>query len=130
MNLLSSRTFPLVPIKAAFRLVSQTNPRAQREILKAVLANNPSFALLNAWSELEYQVSKKVRMDRQNSPNQQIIKEVSKTLRLPKKSATRLRTISQKRNGVAHAIQGRDAPTWGDVIFVMRTAKKYRRMKT
>lgn len=130
MNLLSSGTFPLVPIKTAFRLVSKTNPRAQREILKAVLANNPSFALLNAWSELEYQVSKKVRMDRQNSPNQQIIKEVSKTLRLPKKTATRLRTISQKRNGVAHAIQGRDSPTWGDVIFVMRTAKKYRRMKT
>ena len=65
--MLSSRTFPLAPVKAAFRLVSQTNPRAQREILKAVLANNPSFALLNAWSELEYQVSKKVRMDRQNS---------------------------------------------------------------
>ena len=90
MRVLSSRTFPLAPVKAAFRLMSQTNPRAQREILRAVLANNPSFALLNAWSELEYQVSKKVRMDRQNSPNQQIIKEVSKTLRLPKKSVTRL----------------------------------------
>ena len=130
MKLLSSRTFPLAPVKLAFRLVSQTNPRAQREILKAVLANNPSFALLNAWSELEYQVSKKIRMDRQNSPNQQVIKEVSKSLRLPKKSATRLRSISQKRNGVAHAIQGRDAPTWADVFFVMRIARKYRRMKT
>ena len=46
-KVLSSRTFPLAPVKAAFRLVSQTNLRAQREILRAVLANNPSFALLN-----------------------------------------------------------------------------------
>ena len=127
--MISSRNFPLVPIKTVFRLVSQTNPRAQREIFKAVLANNPSFALLNAWSELEYQVSKGVRLDRYSSPNQQIIKEVSKSLDIPKKSEARLRSISHKRNGVAHAIQGRDAPTWADVFFVMRTAKKYRRMK-
>ena len=73
MKLISSRKFPLAPVKLALRLVSQSNPLAQREILKAVLANNPSFALLNAWSELEYQVSKKIRMDRQNSPNQQVI---------------------------------------------------------
>ena len=42
----------------------------------------------------------------------------------------RLVSISQMRNGIAHAIPNRSKPSWSDVSFILRLAKKYRRMKT
>ena len=57
------------------------------------------------------------------------VEECVKVIGLSKKSKKRLKSISQMRNGVAHALPKRQKPTWSDVIFVLRIARKYRRMK-
>jgi endonuclease III-like uncharacterized protein len=100
------------------------NPRARKEILFSLFNNNTSFALLNAWSELENDVKfhKKLSKSKMTSISKQIIKECVRTLDLSSKDEKRLVSISQMRNGIAHAIPNRSKPSW-------RLAKKYRRMK-
>lgn len=105
------------------------NSRSRREILYSYLSNNPSYGLINAWSELENEV--RFYRDLQYSviSSDLVIKECVKVIGLSNKSKKRLKSISQMRNGVAHALPKRQKPTWSDVIFVLRIARKYRRMK-
>jgi endonuclease III-like uncharacterized protein len=107
------------------------NSRARKEILFSLFNNNTSFALLNAWSELENDVKfhKKLSKSKMTSISKQIIKECVRTLDLSSKDEKRLVSISQMRNGIAHAIPNRSKPSWSDVSFTLRLAKKYRRMK-
>jgi hypothetical protein len=120
------------PIKSPFpfllKIFTNTNPRAQTGLFKSLTTNNPSYGLLNAWSELEFQVNKQVEVSYKKSANKQIISECTNALSLSKSDQKRLKSISRQRNGVAHAIGGRSSPTWSDVLFVLRISKKYRRV--
>ena len=106
------------------------NSRARKEILFSLFNNNPSFALLNAWSELENDVKFHKKFPKSKTTSDKIIKECVSTLNLSSKDEKRLVSISQMRNGIAHAIPNRTKPSWSDVSFILRLAKKYRRMKT
>lgn len=106
------------------------NSRARKEILFSLFNNNPSFALLNAWSELENDVKFHGKLPRGQTTSDKIINECVSVLDLSSKEQKRLVSISQMRNGIAHAIPNRSKPSWSDVSFVLRLARKYRRMKT
>ena len=106
------------------------NSRARKEILFSLFNNNTSFALLNAWSELENDVKFHKKLLKSKTNSDQIIKECVSTLNLSSVDEKRLVSISQMRNGIAHAIPNRSKPSWSDVSFILRLAKKYRRMKT
>ncbi len=106
------------------------NSRARKEILFSFFNNNTSFALLNAWSELENDVKFHKKLPKSKTTSDKIIKECVSTLNLSSKDEKRLVSISQMRNGIAHAIPNRSKPSWSDVSFILRLAKKYRRMKT
>ena len=106
------------------------NSRARKEILFSLFNNNTSFALLNAWSELENDVKFHQKLPKSKTTSDKIIKECVSTLNLSSKDEKRLVSISQMRNGIAHAIPNRSKPSWSDVSFILRLAKKYRRMKT
>ena len=124
--------FPLTPVKnpllSLLKKFSKSNPRAQSGLVKALVSNNPSYALLNAWAELEYQVNKNHKPSYKKSSSKQIIAFVSDSLSLSKSDQKRLKSISRQRNGVAHALGGRTSPTWSDVWFVLRVSKKYRKV--
>lgn len=105
------------------------NSRARKEILFSLFNNNTSFALLNAWSELENDVKFHKKLSKSKTTSDKIIKECVSTLNLSSKDEKRLVSISQMRNGIAHAIPNRSKPSWSDVSFILRLAKKYRRMK-
>ena len=111
------------------KLFSKTNPRAQTGLIKAFTTNNPSYGLINAWSELEFQVRKNTDISFKSSASKQVISACTKTLSLSKSDQKRLKSISRRRNGVAHALGGRSSPTWSDVWFVLRVSKKYRKVK-
>ena len=110
-------------------LFSKTNPRARSGLFKAFATNNPSYGLLNAWSELEFQVNKHKDISFEKSKSKQIIAACTKSLSLSESDQERLTLISQQRNGVAHAIGGRSPPTWSNVLFVLSISKKYRNVK-
>ena len=105
------------------KLFSKTNPRAQTGLIKAFTTNNPSYGLINAWSELEFQVRKNTDISFKSSASKQVISACTKTLSLSKTDQKRLKSISRRRNGVAHALGGRSSPTWSDVWFVLRVSK-------
>jgi len=105
------------------------NSRARKEILFSLFNNNTSFALLNAWSELENDVKFYKKLRKSKMTSDKIIKECVIVLDLSSKEQKRLVSISQMRNGIAHANPNRSKPSWSDVSFVLRLAKKYRRMK-
>lgn len=105
------------------------NSRARKEILFSLFNNNTSFALLNAWSELENDVKFHKKLPKSKTTSDKIIKECVSVLDLSSKDEKRLVSISQMRNGIAHAIPNRSKPSWSDVSFILRLAKKYRRMK-
>lgn len=105
------------------------NSRARKEILFSLFNNNTSFALLNAWSELENDVKFHKKLPKCKNTSGKIIKECVSVLDLSSKDEKRLVSISQMRNGIAHAIPNRSKPSWSDVSFILRLAKKYRRMK-
>jgi hypothetical protein len=119
--------FPLTPVKnpllSLLKKFSKSNPRAQSGLVKALVSNNPSYGLLNAWAELEYQVNKNHKPSYKKSSSKQIIAFVSDSLSLSKSDQKRLKSISRQRNGVAHALGGRTSPTWSDVWFVLRVSK-------
>jgi len=106
------------------------NSRARKEILFSLFNNNASFALLNAWSELENDVKFHTNMHYRDFNSSIIVEQCVDNLKLSKIEEKRLISISQMRNGIAHAIPNRSKPSWSDVSFVLRLAKKYRRMKT
>ena len=116
------------PLLSILKRISKSNPRAQSGLMKAFVSNNPSYGLLNAWAELEYQVNKKHKLSFKKSSSKQIIASVSDSLSLSKSDQKRLKSISRQRNGVAHALGGRTSPTWSDVWFVLRVSKKYRKV--
>jgi len=124
--------FPLTTVKnpllSLLKKISKSNPRAQSGLVKAFVSNNPSYVLLNAWAELEYQVNKNHKPSSKKSSSKQIIAFVSDSLSLSKSDQKRLKSISRQRNGVAHALGGRTSPTWSDVWFVLRVSKKYRKV--
>ena len=124
--------FPLITVKnpllSLLKKFSKSNPRAQSGLVKALVSNNPSYGLLNAWAELEYQVNKNHKPSYKKSSSKQIIAFVSDSLSLSKSDQKRLKSISRQRNGVAHALGGRTSPTWSDVWFVLRVSKKYRKV--
>lgn len=124
--------FPLTaakpPLLSLLKRISKSNPRAQSGLMKAIVSNNPSYGLLNAWAELEYQVSQNHKISFKKSPNKQMIAIVADSLSLSKSDLKRLKSISRQRNGVAHALGGRPSPTWSDVWFVLRVSKKYRKV--
>jgi len=124
--------FPLITVKnpllSLLKKISKSNPRAQSGLVKAFVSNNPSYGLLNAWAELEYQVNKNHKPSSKKSSSKQIITFVSDSLSLSKSDQKRLKSISRQRNGVAHALGGRTSPTWSDVWFVLRVSKKYRKV--
>jgi len=124
--------FPLITVKnplfSLLKKISKSNPRAQSGLVKAFVSNNPSYGLLNAWAELEYQVNKNHKPSSKKSSSKQIIAFVSDSLSLSKSDQKRLKSISRQRNGVAHALGGRTSPTWSDVWFVLRVSKKYRKV--
>ncbi|MEC7255337.1 MAG: hypothetical protein VXV76_01855 [Candidatus Thermoplasmatota archaeon] len=105
------------------------NSRSRKEIFYSYLSNNPSYGLLNAWSELETDVRFHIDLPKSQINSDVVIKECTKTIGLSSRNKKRLKSISQMRNGVAHALPKRQKPTWSDVIFVLRIARKYRRMK-
>ena len=105
------------------------NSRARKEILFSLFNNNTSFALLNAWSELENDVKFHKKLPKSKTTSDKIIKECVSVLDLSSKDEKRLVSISQMRNGIAHAIPNRSKPSWSDVSFILGLAKKYRRMK-
>ena len=123
--------FPLIkkswPVILVSKKLSMSNTRAQEGLIKAFLSNNPSYGLINSWSELESQVGDQIDLDFKQSKNKQIIEACSEKLCLSKSNRNRLRRISQKRNGVAHAIGEYSPPNWNDVLFVLRVSKKYRK---
>ena len=116
------------PLLSILKRISKSNPRAQSGLMKAFVSNNPSYGLLNAWAELEYQVKKNDKLSFKKSSSKQIIASVSDSLSLSKSDQKRLKSISRQRNGVAHALGGRTSPTWSDVWFVLRVSKKYRKV--
>ena len=124
--------FPLTaaktPLFSLLKRISKSNPRAQSGLMKAFVSNNPSYGLLNAWAELEYQVNQNHKISFKKSPNKQMIAIVADSLSLTKSDQKRLKSISRQRNGVAHALGGRSSPTWSDVWFVLRVSKKYRKV--
>ena len=124
--------FPLTaakpPLLSLLKRISKSNPRAQSGLMKAFVSNNPSYGLLNAWAELEYQVNQNHKISFKKSPNKQMIAIVADSLSLTKSDQKRLKSISRQRNGVAHALGGRSSPTWSDVWFVLRVSKKYRKV--
>ena len=124
--------FPLTTVKnpllSLLKKISKSNPRAQSGLVKALISNNPSSGLLNAWAESEYQVNKNHEPSYKKSSSKQIIAFVSDSLSLSKSDQKRLKSISRQRNGVAHALGGRTSPTWSDVWFVLRVSKKYRKV--
>ena len=124
--------FPLTaakpPLLSLLKRISKSNPRAQSGLMKAFVSNNPSYGLLNAWAELEYQVNQNHKISFKKSPNKQMIAIVADSLSLSKSDKKRLKSISRQRNGVAHALGGRSSPTWSDVWFVLRVSKKYRKV--
>lgn len=122
-------TIMKTPMHLLLKKISKSNPRAQSGLIKAFATNNPSYGLLNAWAELEFQVKKTETISFKKSANKQIIVLVSEALFLSKSDQKRLKSISRQRNGVAHALGGRMSPTWSDVWFVLRVSKKYRKVK-
>jgi hypothetical protein len=124
--------FPLTTVKnpllSLLKKISKSNHRAQSGLVKAFVSNNPSYGLLNAWAELEYQVNKNHKPSSKKSSSKQIIAFVSDSLSLSNSDQKRLKSISRQRNGVAHALGGRTSPTWSDVWFVLRVSKKYRKV--
>jgi hypothetical protein len=117
------------PFHLFIDLFSTTRPRAQKELIISLLTNNPSYGLLNAWSELEHEVKTTTKSSWLKSTSEQIISECERSLSLAKSEVTRLQSLSRTRNGVAHALDDRKSPKWGDVIFVLRITKKYRKLK-
>ena len=117
------------PLHFFLDIFSTTRPRAQKELIISLLTNNPSYGLLNAWSELEHEVKARTKLSWVKSKNEQIISECERSLSLAKSEVTRLQSLSRTRNGVAHALDDRKSPKWGDVIFVLRITKKYRKLK-
>tara|TARA_B110000467_G_scaffold69638_1_gene63274 strand:+ start:210 stop:596 length:387 start_codon:yes stop_codon:yes gene_type:complete len=115
-------------LQNVLKLFSQTNSRAQSGLIKAFVTNNPSYGLLNAWSELEFQVKKHTTISNKKSASGQIIAACTASLSLSKSNQKRLKKISQQRNGVAHALGGRSPPTWSDVLYVLKISKKYRKV--
>tara|TARA_B100001559_G_C16496144_1_gene620834 strand:+ start:804 stop:1205 length:402 start_codon:yes stop_codon:yes gene_type:complete len=105
------------------------NSRARKEILFSLFNNNTSFALLNAWSELENDVKFHTNIRYKKFNSGIIVEQCVDNLKLSKIEKRRLVSISQMRNGIAHAIPNRSKPSWSDVSFILRLAKKYRRMK-
>ena len=87
------------------------NSRARKGILFSLFNNNPSFALLNAWSELENDVKFHKKLPKSKTTSDKIIKECVSTLNLSSKDEKRLVSISQMRNGIAHAIPNRSKPS-------------------
>ena len=85
---------------------------------------------MNAWSELENDVKSHNNLPKRQTTSDKIIKECVSVLDLSSKGQKRLVSISQMRNGIAHAIPNRSKPSWSDVSFILGLAKKYRRMKT
>ncbi len=116
------------PLQIILKLFIKANPRAQSGLIKAFVTNNPSYALLNAWSELEFQVKKHTIISNKKSSSGQIIAACTASLSLSKSDQKRLKMISQQRNGVAHALGGRSPPTWSDVLYVLKISKKYRKV--
>ena len=97
----------LLPLGGVLYAAASRTHRAEREVLKATLNNNPSYGLLNAWSAMEREVSLKNSFDTKRGKNKQIRDAVSRSLHLSKADQRRLKTLARQRNGVAHALDGR-----------------------
>ena len=117
-------SWPVISIMKKFPM---SNERARNGLIKAFFTNNPSYAQKNSWSELESQVSYDTRFSHKKPKSKQIIDACSTKLSLNNSNKNRLEIISQKRNGVAHALGERKPPNWSDVLFVLRISKKYRK---
>ena len=110
------------------KLNTSENRRADIELLKSRVQNNPSFALINAWAILEDQV-KKVDMNgywNADAKSKFIISFCKDKLRLNISQEKRMESISQMRNGVAHAIPERKIPSWSDVDFITNISRRLR----
>lgn len=114
-------------VTSMLKKLPMSNERARNGLIKAFFTNNPSYALINAWSELESQISYDTIFSHQKPRSKQVMDACNAKLSLNKSSRNRLHIISQKRNGVAHALGERKPPNWSDVLFVLRISKKYRK---
>jgi hypothetical protein len=115
------------PVISIIKKLPMSNERARNGLIKAFFTNNPSYALINSWSELESQVSFDTKFSYNEPKSKQIIDACCTKLSLSKSNKYRLEIISQKRNGVAHALGERKPPNWSDVLFVLRISRKYRK---
>ena len=88
-------TIMKTPMHVLLKKISKSNPRAQSGLIKAFATNNPSYGLLNAWAELEFQVKKTETISFKKSANKQIIVLVSEALSLSKSDQKRLKLLCQ-----------------------------------
>ena len=104
------------------------NPRAQKWLIQSRKNNNPAFALLNAWTELEFQIkSYSLKMYRKAVVKSRfMIDECADILNLTESEISRLFEIRNLRNGISHGLVDRSDPNWADVYFLLNIVKNYR----
>jgi len=116
-------------IMPKLRLIIDTeNPRARNWLIQSRKTNNPAFALLNAWTEFEYQIKNYNRNKYRNSvvKSRFMIDECAAVLDLSKSDIDQLFQIRNTRNGISHGLIERNEPEWSDVYFLLDLVKKYK----
>lgn len=104
------------------------NRRADTELLRSRVQNNPSFALINAWAILEDQVKKGDSRGYYAASvrSKFMISYCKDKLGLSPLQEKQMNSIALMRNGVAHAISDRKTPSWSDVDFIINISRRLR----
>ena len=115
-------------VSEARLIMNSENPRARKWLIQSRKSDNPAFALLNAWTEFEYQIKNYNRNKYRNSvvKSRFMIDECTAVLDLSKSDIDQLFQIRNTRNGISHGLIERNEPEWSDVYFLLDLVKKYK----
>ena len=115
-------------VSEARLIMNSENPRARKWLIQSRKSDNPAFALLNAWTEFEYQIKNYNRNKYRNSvvKSRFMIDECAAVLDLSESDIDQLFQIRNTRNGISHGLIERNEPEWSDVYFLLDLVKKYK----
>ena len=115
-------------VSEARLIMNSENPRARKWLIQSRKSDNPAFALLNAWTEFEYQIKNHNLKRYRNSvvKSRFMIDECAEVLNLSEPDVDQLFQIRNIRNGISHGLIERPEPEWEDVIFLLELIKSYR----
>ena len=113
-------------------ILQSDNQRAKKWLIQSKKTDNSAFALLNAWTEFEFQV-KGFNLPSYRAATVKsrfMIDQCAETLNLPQNDIDRLFDIRNMRNGISHGLDKRSDPNWSDVFFLLDIVNRYKNRMT